>query len=347
VTRSKVVSEVRMISSQYLTGLTTPNGAFKQGLSEEDIRSVVRSGNGMLWVDLQKATPEEYFLLDESFGFHPLAIEDCQHISKFPKLDEFSTHIFIVFLAPNPNYKPDVDEQVGQEPEEPVQEINIFVGPNYVVTNHAPPLPFLAALQERAKRDPKRVLGRGAAFLAHDILDAAIDQFFVMVEKFQDESEEAEERLLKTMNLELLQGMLDLKRRVLSLRRQMNDHRELIQRILRDNHAVITPKSHVYFRNILDHLNRIEDDLDVCRDTIDHAREVFLALMDTRANQIMKVLTVLFTVSLPFTVLTSWYGMNFEYLPFKDETWGPWALTGLMLGMAVSIMWWIRKRKWF
>src|SRR6185436_3276525 len=94
-----------MITSLYLTAVTTPNGALKQNLPEEEMRAAVRSGNGMLWVDLHKATPEEFFMLDEVFGFHPLAIEDCQHTSKFPKLDEFGTHVFFVFLAPNPNYR--------------------------------------------------------------------------------------------------------------------------------------------------------------------------------------------------------------------------------------------------
>lgn len=336
-----------MITSMYLTAVTTANGVLKQNLTEDEMRTAVRTGNGMLWVDLHKATPDEFFMLDEVFGFHPLAIEDCQHTSKHPKLDEFANHVFFVFLTPNPNYKPSEEVAKGEVCEEAVQEINLFMGPNFVVTNHSVPLPFIQGLMDRAKRDPKRVLGRGASFLAHDILDSAVDQFFVMVEKIQDEAEEAEMELHRTEKLELLTGMLELKRRVLHLRRQMNDHRELIQRLLRDNHPACVPKSHVYFRDIIDHLNRIEDDLDVCRDTIDHAREVYLALMDARANQIMKVLTVLFTVSLPFTVVTSWYGMNFDHLPFLKDEWAPWALSVFMLAFAGGILLMLRRKKWF
>lgn len=331
-----------MITSFYLTAVTTDNGTLKQNLSEDEMRAAVRSGNGMLWVDFQKATPDEYFMLDEVFGFHPLAIEDCQHTSKLPKLDEFGTHVFLVFLAPNPNFRPDLECKEGETPVEPVQEIDVFLGPNYVVTNHAQPLPFLQEFVDRAKRDPKRVLGRGAAFLAHDILDAAVDQFFVMVEKIQDEADEAELELHRTEKLSLLTGMLELKRKVLSLRRQMNDHREVIQKLLRNNHAVCVPKSQAYFKDIIDHLNRIQNDLDVCRDTIDHAREVYIAVMDARANQTMKVLTILFTISMPFTILTGWFGMNFEHLPILHETWGPWAVSALMFLLAGGILYWLR-----
>ncbi|MCK6474993.1 MAG: magnesium transporter CorA family protein [Planctomycetes bacterium] len=332
-----------MITSMHLAA----DGGFRQNLNEEQLREIVKKGDGLLWVDFAKPTPDEVFQLDEIFGFHPLAIEDCQHTSKFPKLDEFANYIFIVWLVPNPKYSPQMETQDGEATEEPVQEIDIFVGPHYVVTYHTGPLPFLQGLMDRGRRDHKRVLGRGSAFLTHDILDAGVDQFFVMVEKFQDEAEESEVRLQEKQDLELLQGVLDLKRRILSLRRQMNDHRELLQRLLRDNHSVVPQKSHAYFRNIVDHLNRIVGDLDVCRDTIDHAREVFLALLDARANQIMKVLTVLFTVSLPFTVLTGWYGMNFENLPFKLEAYGAYALTGVMLSISGSIIWWMRGKKWF
>ena len=148
-------------------------------------------------------------------------------------------------------------------------------------------------------------------------------------------------------NATIRSELLELKRRVLSLRRQMNDHRELLQRLIRGDHPVVAATSHIYYRNILDHLNRIEDDLDVCRDTIDHAREVYVALMDARANQVMKILTVVFTISLPFTILTGWYGMNFDRLPFTQEPWAPWALTGVMLAIAGGTLYWLRKNRWF
>jgi len=324
----------------------TPDGALKQNLTEDEVRSAVRSKEGVLWVDFYKPTPEEIFALDELFGFHPLAIEDCQHVSQFPKLDDFGAHLFLIFLAPNPKFKPDTDpEKISTE--EPVLELDMFLGVNFVVTYHISPLPFLNGLLERAKRDPKRVFNRGAVFLAHDILDAAVDQFFAMVAKFQDEAEEAEENLQKTGSEELLPGILELKRRVIRLRRQMSDHREVIQHLIRGNHSAVVPESHIYFRNILDHLNKIEDDLDVCRDTIDNARDVYLALSNVRTNQVMKVLTLVFALSLPFTVMTGWFGMNFDHLPFKEHPHGPWVYTAVMTLCAVAMIYWVRVKHWF
>lgn len=331
----------------------SPDGALKQNLDEDEMRAASRTPGGLLWLDLHKPTPDEIFLLDEVFAFHPLAIEDCQHENEYPKLDDFSNYLFLVFLVPNPQFKPSEiveDAKEGEpekEPEEPVIEMDMFVGANYVVTYHTSQLPFLNGLLERSRRDPKRGLGQGASFLAHDILDAGVDQFFVMVDKFQKEAEEAENTLYEGHKEELLAGILEIKRRVLDLRRRMGDHRELIQRIMRGNPNVIAHESHIYFRNILDHLHRIEDDLDVCRDTIDNARDVYLALGNARSNEVMKTLTLVFTLSLPFSIITGWFGMNFRHIPALENPWAPWAISAIMLLVATLMWFWLRAKRWF
>lgn len=319
----------------------------RQNPDEDDLRAAVRSRQGAVWVDLHKPTPDEIFLLDEVFGFHPLTIEDCQNISRVPKLDEYGSYLFIVFLAPNPKFNPDVDASGNGNGEEPTLELDLFVGPNYVVTYHTTPLPFLQGLVDKGKRDAKRFLLRPGCFLAHDILDAAVDQFFAMVDRFEDETEEAEDKLLKEGNEELFARVLELKRRLLRLRRQMSGHREVIQRLVRGNHPAVVTESQVYFRDVLDHLSRIETDLDACRDTIDNARDVYLAVVNVKMQEVMKVLTVIFAVTMPFALLTSWFGMNFEALPVKEHPWGPWLITGLSVGAGAAILFWLRAKRWF
>jgi len=333
-----------MLTSFYCT----PEGTLKQNLDEDAMRTAVRSGQGLLWVDLSKPTPDETFILDDVFAFHPLTIEDCQHVSQFPKLDEFANYLFLVFLAPNPSFKPGATQAEGGNGngEDPVREVDLYLGRNYVVTYGIAALPFVQGIQDRAKRDPKRFLGRGATFLVHDILDATVDQFFEMVGKFQAEAEEAEDKLQEPGTEELVARVLALKRRVLALRRQMSDHRETLQRLIRGNHPVVPPEALPYFRDILDHISKIEDDLDVCRDTIDMAREASLTLADVRINQAMKVLTVVFTLSLPLAVMTSWFGMNFKYLPLAEHEYGAYIYTGLMLAVCAAMWYWMRRQKW-
>jgi len=332
-----------MITSYYFT----PEGTLKQNLDEEAMRAAVKSQQGLLWVDFHRPTADETFILDEAFGCHPLAIEDCQQDSRYPKLDEFREHLFLVMLAPNPNFKPEQMPDEDENGEEATHEVDLFLGRNYVVSYHNASLPFLQSLLDRAKREPKRGLGRGPAFLLHDIVDAAVDQFFVMVDRIEDEVEEAEGVLQEVGREETLAHILDLKRRVLNLRRQMSDHRETLQRMMRMNHPVLSSDTAPYFRDILDHLNQIEDDLDVCRDTIDAARDLYLALANTRTNEVMRVLTVLFTLTLPFAILTSWFGMNFEHLPLHDHPLGVWIYTGIMLLMSLGMFLWLFRRKWF
>lgn len=332
-----------MITTYYFT----PEGALKQNLDEDAMRAAVRSQKGLLWVDFHHPTPDETFLLDEAFGFHPLSIEDCQHDSRYPKLDEYRDHLFLVVLTPNPNFKPEKMPDENGNAEEATQEVDLFLGHNYLVSYHNASLPFLQALVDRAKRDPKRALGRGPAFLLHDIVDGAVDQFFAMVDRIEDEVEEAETKLQHIGSEEVLAHILDLKRRVLNLRRQMSDHRETLQRLMRLNHPVMGTETAPYFRDILDHLNQIEDDLDVCRDTIDAARDVYLALANAHTNEVMRVLTVLFTLTMPFAILTSWFGMNFSHMPFQDHEHGVWIYTAIMMLLSVVLFFWLRRRKWF
>jgi magnesium transporter len=337
-----------VITSYYLV----PGGALKQNLDEDEMRAAVRSGEGLLWVNMQKPTPDETFVLDEAFAFHPLAIEDCQHISRYPKLDEYRDHLFLVILAPNPNFRPDKmpgesGNGNGNGDDEATHEVDLFLGRNYVISYYNATLPFVQTLLDRAKRDPKRGLGRGSAFLLHEIVDAAVDQFFAMVDRIEDEVEEAEPKLQEAGREEVLAHLLDLKRRVMGLRRQMSDHREIIQRLMRLNHPVMSQETAPYFRDILDHLNQIEDDLDVCRDTIDAARDVYLAMANTRTNEVMRVMTVMFTLTLPFAILTSWFGMNFKKMPLDDHEHGVWIYTGVMAVLALILFLWIRRRKWF
>ncbi len=347
-----MVGRLTVITSYYRTA----DGALKQNLDEDEMRTIVRSGEGMLWVNLQKPTPDETFVLDEVFAFHPLAIEDCQHISRYPKLDEYRDHLFLVILAPNPSFRPEKPQGNndagkgngnGNGDDHPTHEVDLFLGRNYVVGYCNATLPFIQVLLDRAKRDPKRGLGRGPAFLLHEIVDATVDQFFAMVDRIEGEVEDAEDKLQEVGREETLAHLLDLKRRVMSLRRQMSDHREIIQRLMRLNHPVMSQETAPYFRDILDHLNQIEDDLDVCRDTIDAARDVYLALANARTNEVMRVLTVLFTLTLPFSILTSWFGMNFDHLPLKDHPYGVWVYTGVMTAMAAGMLLWLCRRKWF
>ncbi len=331
-----------MLSSLFLP----PDGILKENLSKEDMGDAVRSKEGLLWVDFKKPDADEIFMLDDVFGFHPLAIEDCQHRSQLPKLDDFGNHIFIVFLVPNPLFDPHKEYDEGEE-EEPVQEVDFFLGPNYVVTVHAGNLPFLGSLLAGAKRTPKGTLNRDSAFLVHDIMDAAVDLFFTMVEKFEDEAEKLEALVQDESDKEILARVFEIRGRVLNLRRQMMDHRELITRLIRRNHPLVKKKAHIYFRNILDHLNRIIDDLDVCRDTLNTARDVHLALANMRTNEVMKTLTLVFAFSLPFTILTGWYGMNFKNLPLQNNPYGPWALSGAMAVFVLGIGYWLKKKQWF
>ncbi|MCX7804633.1 MAG: magnesium transporter CorA family protein [Planctomycetota bacterium] len=328
-----------MITSFYLT----PEGKLTQGLSEDDMRAAIKGGKGVLWVDFERPTEDETFLLDEVFNFHPLSIEDCQqHKLMMPKMDEFPSHLFIVFLAPDPKK----DVTVAEE-EEFYQQIALFVGRNYVVTYHARPCDLITAAIQRVRRDPAGVIGRGADFLANDVMDGVVDQYFPVVDKLHTICEKMEDQAVDPKQpADTLASILAIKRRILALRRLMIDHREVLQRMMRSPHPVVSEKANMYYRDIMDHLTAMEDDLDVCRDTIDGARDLCVNVANLRVQEIIRLLTGLFTITLPAALVTAFYGMNFSDLPLRmeDES-GAWIAMGVTVVMTLGVYLWLRRKR--
>ena len=306
------------------------------------MRAAIKSGRGVLWVDFDRPTQDETFLLDEVFNFHPLSIEDCQQQTLMPKIDDFPAHQFIVFLAPDP--KKDI---VTAEEEEFYQQIALFVGRNYLATYHSKQCDLIAALIQRVRRDPAGVMGRGADFLANDVIDGVVDQYFPVVDKLNAVCEKMEDQAADPKQpSDTLASILAIKRRILALRRLMIDHREVLQRMMRSPHPVVSEKANMYYRDILDHLAAMEDDLDLCRDTIDGARDLCVNMANLRVQEIIRFLTIMFTLTLPAAIVSSFFGMNFSDLPlrFKDES-GAWLAVILMAALTAGFYLWLRRRR--
>ncbi len=289
----------------------------------------------LVWLDLEKATPEEASLLSTCFNFHPLAIEDCITETLLPKIDNFGDYLFLVLHG----------SLATADQEFATAEINFFLGRNYLVTYHDEPSRSVNRTKERClKKGPPMTLG--ADFLLHDILDGMVDHYFPVLDRFDQAVDRVEEKVFSNPSKEILNEIISLKKEVMALRRVTGPQREILNRLSRDKFRVVSSKAAVYYRDVYDHLVRITDLAESYRDIISGVLEAYLSQISNRLNEIMKVLTIFTATMMPLTLITGIYGMNFEHMPELQSRYGYFAVLGTMLALGVGMFWYFRRKKW-
>lgn len=296
-------------------------------------------GAGTLWVNIESPSPEETALLDEVFGFHPLTIEDCTAVSEFPKAEDFGRYLFMVLLAP--------DASTLLSDELSAVEMDVCLGPGYVVTYHlGGELRCISRTAEALRRNPGAVLGRGADFLFHRLVDGLVDDYFPLLDILDRETERIEDQFVdRDPGRGAMGRLMDIKRNVLHLRRIVTPHRQMISRLSSQEYEVIGETVRVYFRDVADHLARIADSVELYRETIYEALQMHNSITAQRTNEVMRVFTVVAALMMFPTAIASIYGMNFKFPGHMTEH-GFWWSVAVMVGVTVALVWYFRRRKW-
>jgi magnesium transporter len=308
----------------------------------DEIALILKNPDDLLWVSLENPDENELLaVLNDQFHFHPLAIEDCQSSGyQTPKVDDFGEYIFIIAYALQPL-------QESETHELDTLELDIFLGENYVVTNHrCPQMPPVDQVRSRLLRDERLHLN-GSDFLCHAILDTLVDDYLPIFDKMYEEVDILEDLVLSDPNPKTLERLLDLKHSILSLRRILSPQREVINRLSRDEFPMIDRQSRIYFRDIYDHLVRLHENSDSIRDIVTGALDIYLSSTSNRLNQIMKALTIVSTIFLPLSFVAGVYGMNFKYMPELNWPLGyPLVWLAFIIIMVVMLIY-FKRQKWF
>jgi len=314
-----------------------PKGDFHCCIAEEEARSAYESKQGLLWVDVHDTTEDDGGLLERTFGFHHLAVEDCVSPRLHqPKIDDFGDHLFIVVHGVNHMAESNLVETT---------ELAIFLGRHFVVTNHNYPLYSVESII-RLVEDDGRPMRRGADFLAHALVDALIDNILPTIDIMGERAEDIEEEVIRNPKQPTLEAILQLKRSAVRLHRVVAPQREVINRLSRGEFALISEQARIFYRDIYDHLLRIEDLNQSLRDRASDGLSTYLSSVANRQNEVMKVLSMAATIFLPLTLLAGIYGMNFENMPELKYHWGYFAVLGLMGGVILIVMWRFWSRSW-
>jgi magnesium transporter len=306
----------------------------------QDIKGVINSKTGFVWVDLAINNQEEVDqVLKQLFDFHPLAIEDCQSEGyQASKVDDFTRYLFMIAHS----VKPLVDTE-----DLDVSELNLFLGDNFIVScikEH--PMPCIEKTWARVKKD-NRLANFGPDFLCHAILDNLVDEYMPLIDTMEAEVEWLEDSVLEKPTPATLEKLLILKHKIMSLRRFISPQREMINRLTRDEFVQIDQQSRYYFRDIYDHLVRIQDLTDTIRDIVSGAMDIYLNSTSLRLNEVMKALTIVSTIFLPLSFIAGVFGMNFVHIPGSGHPLGFYITFIVMIVIGIWMLLYFRWRRWF
>ena len=327
--------EARGLRSWY----RTPEGALVQDMAPRELAAARASGVGHLWVDLDISDQHQVACLENVFGFHPLAVEDTLNPNSRVKIEEYDGVLFMIVRAVL--YKHDTDDPYDLE----TFNICFFLGKNYLVTTHAGRVQLIEEQVGRVQRSPD-LLQRGTERLMHAIVDAAVDAYFPVMDKVDELLDGLEVRVIERFDEKALIDIFALKRLVLSLRRHLGPQREVLNIVTNRPSPLISSDVQLYFRDIYDHLLRINDSIDTYRDLLSSTLDSYLSQVSIRLGRITTGLSVVATLSVPFVVISGMWGMNFDTIPLAKSPHGFWVLLGIQLGLGalgVSILWW---RRW-
>jgi magnesium transporter len=315
--------------------------------SSERIPEAVRDQTGTLWVDFEAAketgTREVGTWLQEVFQFHPLAVEDALQETNVPKVDDWGSYLYIVFRVPQVDAGSDMLE---------LHELDVFLGPNYLVTFHVAPMEVLEAERSNIARDPRDRLRHGSDHLLFRLLERAVDQSLAAIEELDERVDAIQNAVIEHPSPNVIRRIFRIKRSAIQLHKTLAPQREVLNRLARDPYAPIREEHRVYFRDLYDHVVRIHDISESLRDLIAGTLETYLSVISNRTNEIMKTLTLVTVMFLPMSFLAGFFGMNFfgETLAFEAPLPRVLLFVATCAIMAISpcFMWiYAKRKKWF
>lgn len=314
-------------------------GTVRRDVDPAEFAAIVHAGTGLLWVDIDHRVDSQYALLEKVFKFHPLSIEDTRSTEGRVKFEEFPEYAFCVVRAVR------FAEETPDLYDIETFNLSLFLGRNFVVTVHGQHAPGVDATNERITRAPD-LLERGASRLMHHVLDTTVDAYFPIVEQLDAFVDGLEERVFVHFDQESLRDIFSVKRLVLQLRRHLSPMREVFNVLQNRPCALIPLDSQIYYRDIYDHVIRLNESLDTYRDLLSSTMDSYLTQVSNRMGIVTKGLTVVATMSVPFVVVSGMWGMNFTNIPLSASPHGFWVMLAVQLGLGGALVWVLRRRGW-
>ena len=315
-------------------------GRLAHDIPPREILDALSDSATRLWVDIDSTSRHQHAILEKLFRFHPLTVEDTLNPNSRVKIEAYDGYLFIVLRAVR------FCDTTADPYDLETENLYIYLGANYVVTVHGGYSQTIDTVADLIRRSPD-LFDRGPARLAHTICDTAVDAFFPILDRVDDFIDGLEARVFERFDENALHDIFALKRTVLSLRRYLAPQREIFNVLTNRPTALLPPETQLYFRDVYDHVLRINDSLDTFRELLSSTLDSYLTQVSNRLGSITKGLSVVATLSVPFVVISGMWGMNFARIPLQNYAHGFWIMLVLQLAFGVGLVALLRWKKLF
>lgn len=302
-----------------------------ESLYEKDFR-------GVYWINVSGIHDVQTIeKIGINLDLHPLVIEDILNTFQRPKQEDLGHYLFIVLQM---LYYDQTEKEVKSE------HVNFILGANFVVTFQEQEGDVFNPIRERLKNARGKIRKKGADYLLYTLVDAVVDNYFLVLEALGEEIEGMEDRLLEKSDPETLHVVHKLKREMIYLRRAVWPLRELINGLLKSESKLIEENTDIFLRDVYDHTIQVIETADTYRDMVSGLQDLYLSSVSNKMNEVMKVLTIIATIFIPLTFIAGIYGMNFEFMPELKWKMGYFFICGVMAVIAVFMVIYFKRKKW-
>lgn len=277
--------------------------------------------------------------IGDSFGLHPLVLEDIANTTQRPKVEFYDQYIYVVLKM---FY---FEEESGEITSE---QMSFILGKDYVLSFQERVGDVFEQVRKRIRfSETGRIRKSGGDYLLYALLDAIVDHYFLILEKLADRLEDLDEELNQSTNREILRKLNLLKKEIILLRKLTWPLREVFNSFGRNETKLIKKETHLFMRDVYDHVVEVLDTLEGFREMLIGLNEMYQSNVSNKMNEVMKVLTIIATLFIPPTFIAGIYGMNFDYMPELHTKFGYFLALSLMFTSIFSMLLFFKKRKWF
>ena len=295
--------------------------------------------HGLRWINIERPGPIDRAWLEEHFEFHPLDYEDVASRNQRPKIDEYPDYLFIVL------HFPVFDKTVGRLN---AAELDMFVGPDFLITLPNRPIPPVDYLFERCETSDEvrdSLLSKGPGYLLYKIVDDSFDYCFPMLRKMGNKLERIEEDIFTGHSEEAVRDISNAKQEIINFRKIIRPQRPVLRDLERTKQRYMAADLDVYFDDIVDASERIWDMLENYKEVVEALADTNESVISHRVNDVLRVLTAFSVVILPLTLIASLWGMNVG-VPGEGSTTAFWIIIASMVVLLGSMLGYFRSRGW-
>ncbi|WKX76061.1 magnesium/cobalt transporter CorA [Zobellia laminariae] len=289
------------------------------------------------WIDIVGISDEVFIeKIGKRFGLNPLVLEDIVDTHQRPKIDEYEDYIFSVFKM----------LYINNEQEIVYEHVAMVLMDSNVLVFQEMDDDVFKGVRQRIKSKSGRIRTRGADYLFFALLDAIVDNYFVVLEHLNHKIENLEEVVYDNPTPEIAQEIQQIKKEVLRIRRWIFPVKELVSRLIDTENPLITKDTKVFLRDALDHSLEINESLQIYREMSMSLMEMYMSNMSNKMNEVMKVLTIMASIFIPLTFIAGVYGMNFDNMPELHTANGYYYVWALMIALFIGMMVYFKRKNW-